>query len=232
MLNRRHLCLPWIAAAVIVALACSPSVPPPSPEELLAGTRDAMGGVHSYHFAAVLTGQTDDGVQQTQITGEWASPDRYRMRMEPLGRGAGHVQEIVSVGGRVLASDSDYQGGAWTEQRSVPPSGLSGRSFVPELDDTTLLEDEVIDGLAVYHLAGTSMSEFSEGIPAPVNTYDLYIGKENMLLQRLVIETDFSGFAESAPSNEDSVPTSQRATYDFYDYHQPVRIELPELGGQ
>jgi len=190
-----------------------------------------MSGVHSYRFAAELTGQTDEGVEQARLTGEWASPNRYRMRVEGLGKGAGHVNEMVSAGGRVLASDSDYRGGAWTEQRSMPPSTLSSGRLVPELDDAAQLEDEVIDGLAVYHLAGTSVSEVVEGLPGPVSTYDLYIGKENMLLRRLVIETDFSGFAESAPGNEDFVPTSHRVTYDFYDYDEPVTIELPESSG-
>ena len=187
-----------------------------------------MSEVQSYRFEADLTHRSEEGVQQARLTGEWASPDRSRMRIEGLGEGEGHVQEVISVGGRVLASDSDDQGETWTEQRSMPSGALSSGSMVPEMGDATLLEDEVIDGLTVYHLTGTRTPDFAEGVPAPVSTYGLYIGKEDMLLRRLVIETDFSGLAESAPSGEDYVSVSQRVTYEFYDYNQPVTIELPE----
>lgn len=105
------------------------------------------------------------GVREAHFTGEWAVPDRYRVRVEGLGEGTGSVQEVISVGGRVLVSDLDRENGAWTEPRSELYGNSSLRITIPDLDDTVLLDDEVIGGLAVYHVTGTLMSEAVQGVP-------------------------------------------------------------------
>lgn len=196
-------------------------------EVVLTKARQAMSEAQSYRFIADLSIQTDTSVRKTLFTAEWTGPDRYRMRVEELGEGTGNVQEAISVGGRVLVSDSDHENGAWTEPRSELYGISPRRITIPDLDDTVLLDDEEIDGLAVYHVTGALMSKVAQGAPVPVTTYALFISKETMLLRRMVIETDFSELAKSAPSGDPYVPTSQLITYNFHGYNEPVTIELP-----
>jgi len=213
---------------------CSSSSPPNEAdstnqiEEVLTKARQAMSEAQSYRFIADLSIQTDAGVREAHFTGEWARPDRIRMRVEGLVEGTDSVQEVISVGGRVLVSDLDRENGAWTEPGPELYGISSLRITIPDLDDTVLLDDEDIDGLAMYHVTGTWMSEAVQRAAAgPVTSYDLFIGKEDLLLRRMVIESKFPELAESAPSEEDYIPISGLITYDFHGYNEAVTIELP-----
>lgn len=222
-----------VLVSTMLLATCSSSSPPNEDdsvkqvEEVLTKARQAMNEVQSYRFIADLSIQTEAAVQDAHITGEWAGPDQQRVRVEGLVEGTGSVQEAISVGGRVLVRDLDRENGAWTEPGPEIYGIASSRISIPDLDDTVLLDYEEIDGLAVYHATANSASKVVQGVPIPVVTHHLFIGKEDMLLRRMVTEADFPELGESAPSGEDYLPISLLITYDLYDYNEPVTIELP-----
>ncbi|MCH8989459.1 MAG: hypothetical protein IIA92_11720 [Chloroflexi bacterium] len=93
-------------------------------------------------------------------------------------------------------------------------------------------EDAVIDGTPMYHVTGIYEPD---PLPPPAyqgpQHYGLFVDKETMRLRRLIITSEFSvpgplGDGEGQRPAEES-RMSMRLVYDYFDYNEPVAIELP-----
>lgn len=108
-----------------------------------------------------------------------------------------------------------------------------------------MLEDETVDGAAVFHIRGTRTKE--TGVPSTPNPeevpdirqvttmeYDLFIGKSDYLLMRMAVVMDLTVYFYTPSDSGDKqaeveeTHIAQQITYDFYDYDEPVHIEIPE----
>ena len=98
--------------------------------------------------------------------------------------------------------------------------------FIPELVQPVMEGESQIDGLAVYHISGLQPPSETPGeqeeVFYSVMAYDLYIGKEDMLLKRLRINAEMR-----IPTPEETI--IQTTVYDYFDYNAPVHISLPPV---
>ena len=236
-----------IALVLAGCSASSSPTPPLTTEEILAKAHDTMAEVQSYRFRGDIVHDSDEGVQEARVTGEWAAPDRMHTRIEGPGSDAGHVIELINVGERMFASDSDYNEGAWTEQRLGVLAQASSRSTssllaVPDGVELQASEEDAVNGVPVFHLTYIGKQEASEPTSSgedgpPVSSQyvalvELLISTEDYRLLKTVREVKFISHvnaAEGRPEAEDLIAT-QRSSMEFYDYDQPITIELPEPG--
>jgi hypothetical protein len=209
----------------------------PDSQEVLNRSHDAMRKVQSYRWSGKVETETQDGVIGGCQSGEWAAPDRWHMKLEPMGEFAGQVQETLAVDQRLFTRDSDSRDGIWRESSHIP-EGFGVYNPRPErylaitdLENLRLLDDVDVNGTATFQITGEQKETRTlppRFPPRPegdevewVTTYTWLIAKEDYLLMRYVIEQD-TGLGRA----------THRNTWDFYDYNQPVKIEVPTLAGE
>ena len=194
-----------------------------------------MGQMRSFRFSAEIVQKSDDGLLKGRQSSEWAAPDQWHMKLEALGEFTGQVSETLVSGERLFSRDSETMGGAWWEMPSFPPERttykLEPDSFlaVPDLEKVRLLDDETVKGVAVFHITGETIQKRAlpprfparpEGDAAEfVTNYAWLIAKDDYRLLRYITEQDMG-------------PATHRTTMDFYDFNQPVMIEVPEVRGE
>ena len=200
----------------------TPPGPPLSAVEVLEQTRQAMTAVTSYKFVADRTFYEDGQVYPSQFSAQWAEPDRYRLRLEGVTRdGDNYWGEIIAVGDRSVNRNSDYLE-TWTENEPPPAAGFRDPGWaVAGLEQAELHDDTNIAGRLMYHVTASRPVINPVIVPVIFNSHDLYIGKDDLLVWHLIMES-----VDTDP-NEDT--TIWNTTYDFYDYNVPVTIELPEI---
>jgi len=195
-----------------------------------------MNAVQSYRIKGDIIGNTDLGTQRARYSAEFSAPGRTYQRFEGVGEAEGQVSELIAVDGRLFVRESSSQGGEWRE-RSV--TGLQVTSGLPhDLDSPRLLADETVNGVPVFHVVAEHDPDQPETLPGTATisaTYYLFISQRDYRLVRLVTET-------AAPYTEtamvDGTPVVREVqqrytiTYDYYDYNQPVTIELPDVSGE
>ena len=238
-LINRWLFVSLLTIPLLLLAACGPAAPSssgssPTAETVLKQARQAMDAVQSYRFAADITNAQDEEIWKMQLTGEWASPGDSRVRVSSSGSGDPIFQEFISVGGRNLARIPEYTGDGWV--RTGPSTGFvpSGDLMFPELDNAKVEDGVVIDGTPMYYVTGIYEPD---PLPPPAfqapQHYGLFINQETMRLRRLIITSDF-GVPGPLGDDEGQEPAEEtrfslHLVYDFFDYNEPVAIELPSI---
>ena len=220
-----------VALGVVTLLlaGCGEDIGSSSAEEVLDQTRTAMDGVRSYRFTAEFVAEADrdrgEEARRLQWSGEWVAPEWWHIKLES-------GEEIVWVDGRLFGKNLETRDDAWRDEGTVPYVGsTTPREPFLDLAEPQLLEDEVIERAPVFHVAGMLMQERAPTalkFPTPIH---LLIGKEDYRVLRMTIEgygvsvrATFLGEPPATPERRASVTY----TYDYFDYNEPVTIELPE----
>ena len=228
--------LPLLAIALLLLAACGPTNPSApgstlSAEAVLEQARLAMDAVQSYRYTGEISIEADEDVPKTHLEGEWASPGDSRVRISKAGPDEAILQEFVSVGGRALGRIAHLTGGDWIRMAFPVTWALSRDLMFPELDDAEVAEGETIDGRPMYYVTGLFEPDVQQNSAPQVSRYGLFVDQETMRLRRLVINTEFSapGPAGEAVGQEfeERFQYSQHVVYDYFDYNEPVAIELP-----
>lgn len=242
-------CLTVALLSGLGVAGCGASVPglgsDATADEVLAAARDAMVKVESYRFSidvsweqavAVSDGPVERSPIGLVVDGEWAKDDRYRLTQTYLGLGPsgepGRPFSYVAVEGRWFLFDTTDE--VWQELGFpvLPVPRFRGRPEVPELDEAWLLEDAVLDGVPVYHVAGRRhMTRTSDdGIFSSTMDvkYDLYLGRNDLLLRQT--ESRLTGVEVTTPPEGAQTERSlqQEETIRLWDFGAPITIELPE----
>jgi hypothetical protein len=209
----------------------------PDPRDILNKSHGAMTEVRTYRFSGKFETETQDGVIGGRQSGEWSAPDRCHIKFEPTGEFAGQVQETLAVDQRLFTRDSDSRGGAWQEVTPVPQDlaiySPSPELYltIPDLENLRLQDGVDVNGMATFQIIGVQRETRTlppRFPPRPegdevewVTTYTWVIARDDYLLMRYVIEQD-TGLGRA----------TNRNTWDFYDYNEPVTVEVPEVAGE
>jgi len=194
--------------------------------------RLAMDSVQSYRFTGDINNVLGEEIQNVRLKGEWANPGDYRLEARESGSFDSYSQEFVSVEGRTLGRSSNYAGGEWLRMGSSMTRILSTDLMFPDLDDLKVVIGEVIDGTPMYYVTGILEPD---PLPPPAiqgpQHYGLFINQETMRLRRLIITSEF-GVPNPLGDGEGQGPAEEyrislRLVYDYFDYNEPVAIELP-----
>jgi hypothetical protein len=232
---------PEVLRDVAESLPVNSPAPTPTPtvEEVLDQARAAMGGAQSYRFSIDMESESDGRLQKAVVSGEWAGPDRLRVKIEEVGSDEGHVNEVIVIGERTFVRDSDYTDGAWQEQQ---PEAMGRVGIFDVPDDLTglqMLEDETIHGGVAFHIRGIQDILPITGTPIKgteqgrfTMVYDLFISKSDYRPLRVMIDANMviplPAGADGSSGEEIGRNTNSRYVADFFDYNELVNIEPPE----
>lgn len=225
-------CLLLIAAACAQTSASAPTEAPPTAEEVLSRSRAAVATAESFRFSGEWVFNAGQSSQRWTRSGEWAAPDRYRLRFEGVDQTAGNGQELVVIGNEGYFRPTGRD--RWVELDVSPAirSDASGMA-IPELDGTRFLDQSWPDEHGLFHVTGTIRASppggpVADGSPgASATTYLLAIRASDYLPEELVIETPGARFDPASGKVQVDMTQVQRLVVRFHDFGSPVRIEVP-----
>ena len=212
-----------------------PDAPPAL--DILAASVVAMSEAESFHFKleadinAAFSGISMD-IPFTFV-GDYEAPDRIQGAAE-LSLGFFTIEsQIVTIGNTTYATDPET--GEWIITPSpdillLNPMDIVG-SAGPDpagFADLKLVGVEELEGVPVYHLTGSAPADAFEGTEVEA-TADLWVGVEDSLIWRIVIEGELTFEDEGALGSEGQISGTAdvEVTMTFADYGAPVVIEEP-----
>ncbi len=224
--------LPAVVALGVAALllaGCGGDIGSSSAKEVLDQARTATDGVRSYRFTAELVAEADrdrgEEARRLQWSGEWVAPEWWHIKLES-------GEEIVWLDGRLFGKNLEAHDDAWRDEGTVPYVGsTTPREPFLDLSEPQVLEDEVIEGAPVFHVAGMLTQEKVSTAPEFPTPIHLLIGKEDYRVLRMTIEAYSVSVRATLPGEPPATPergASATYTYDYFDYNEPVTIEFPE----
>ena len=205
--QHQWLMVPLLAVTLLLLAACAPaSTSAPNSNlpvaTVLAQARQAMDVVQSYGISIDVGNSNFSGGKLARTAhGEWAAPNNYRIQFEKYGKNDVSTREIISVANQTLIIQSD---GFQHEVDIGPQQSRDLQSLIPfydpiipELVQPVLQGESQVGGADVYHITGQQPPSEEAREPQvetgySVTGYDLYIGKEDMLLRRLQISAEMS----------------------------------------
>lgn len=192
-------------------------------DQVLERSRAAVSRVESYRFTGEWVLVANNATRRWIRSGEWAAPDRYRLRFEGIDQTAGQGQELLVIG------DDGYFRPAGREhwvELDVSPSTRSDASGVaiPELSEARFLDGAQPDEHGLFYLTGTAGGA-SEG--GPTTAYWVSIRAADYLPEEVIVETPGVRFDDAAGAVRVDPTQVQRLVVRYHDFGTPVTIERP-----
>ena len=214
-------------------------------EEILNAALEAMDNLDSLHFSL----QAEVGITSADLTatfpfafeGDYQAPDRMKGKLAlSLGFFALEM-EIINIGPDTYTTDP--QTGLWQQTDDNAAGGVSPTEIIGLANDfgadglSVVGEETLGDGTAVVHLVGVFSESSDDGPDRELRT-DIYIGLEDSLLRRVVVEgaipLDPVAIAKAIPGLPvplGDVNSTGDATIfmtsTFSAFNVPVEIEAP-----
>ena len=222
-----------------IGLACTsqpaptPTAPPESitAEEVMARAAKRFEALRSFHFKMTHQGGGTPIVKSFEMEvaeGDVAAPDRMRANIEAKAGGLFLELSAISIG------DSTYLTNPFTQRYedlsdAITPGGFFDPAegvgnIIREATNVSLMANETLDNVSVFHLAGTVLSEelkaiTGSAVEGETIEAELWIGKEDFLVRRLTLKGRIT---------KDEAERITR-TINLSAFDQPVTIEAPEV---
>jgi hypothetical protein len=237
---QRHLMIACVVLLMLPTAACA------SGADLRAVTTTAVTSTldaESWRVQGAASYSADGEALETTWEGEFAAPDRSRMRITT---GTGTWCEATRIGEQSYVSTSEMpeSGGAASGAACVMLSMAGLLEPLEVLIDVERLADEEIDGVQCLHYRGRldmdALVQREEARAGPEASreslelmrrgsieVELWVGKDDYLIRRMR-RLDRLPVLE-AESQEEKW-TKQSMVLRLYDFNEPIAIELPPLG--
>ncbi|MCH8909936.1 MAG: hypothetical protein IH867_04270 [Chloroflexi bacterium] len=209
-------------------------------EQVLNRTRLAMGDVVTYKTRGTIVDRVSGEEFSAPIRNfaEFHSYDRYKFGSDYSEYGGGQFVEWLSVGSQHFTRNSRH---GWqealepsSEPRTPVPPSQGFLSFLYQDGIELVSTDEVTeDGVKVYRLGSTEKVEhFWSGDPvSETRTVSLLIDKESFRIVTTIIDKNYTRNIVDATDSEPSTKSDRWQmvyTEHYYDYNEPVVIEVPD----
>lgn len=216
---------------------------------IVARARDAMGKVTSYRTTGEWTQTSYDSPEPEsfqQFT-EWVAPDRHRLRLDSPPDGDGLFNEIIRIGDQIFTHD-DHRG--WQEQPRYAAS-LSDAdrlntvavrpgdpAMLLDVENLELVGEDLFEGAEVFRLVGHTSFErgpVAEGQPDSFKAFTetvttLLIDRLDYRLALLIAESEIRFTVLKTMNGVESQEEGRASSFAssrFFDYDEPVTIEIP-----
>ena len=195
-----------------------------------------MRDVESFHFDLDARIRQGSGGIESEIpmtfVGDVSVPDRVRGTLQvSLGFFTVRIKTLA-IGDTAYITDP--QTGDWVIApgllSALPNPADLARDKAPTVEDLTVVGEEVLDGVAVYHLTGVP-SEETLGKLGDEAGIAFWIGVEDLLLRRVATEgqIDLSAIGQSLGGAGITGIATVAITIVFSNYGEPVTIDAPEV---
>ncbi len=216
---RRRLTAPalaLLAVAVLLGLAACRSAPTPTPtatslptiaptpiaaqaEDIVAGARQRMQQVGSFHFQVTQTGGGTPlipGVEVVGTEGDAVLPGQLQASLSATVMGAPTTVKIVAVGGAFYVTNpltGKWQ--VWTDGTNLLGNFNPSRamdSLLAQATGLVVMGADVVAGAAAYHLSGTVdagvlATLVGSASPGAQVQVDLWVGQQDSLLYQVQV---------------------------------------------
>ena len=143
-----------IVAILIVLMVLQPWDTAPAPQSIIAKAYAATADIKSFRLSVTGTSKDSDGFSSQQsIEAEFASPDRYHVKMVENGQ----ASECIIIGDKLyIGSGSPPETVLYslTQGLTRPLSKEAVLSYLDRLTDIQSLSDETMDGVSCLHYLG------------------------------------------------------------------------------
>ena len=218
----------FLTLFTVVACSQSDSTPTSSESstealEVLEMARAAMAEVQSFRVSGKIEDGRGDSETQSRLSLEYAAPDRWYQKLEPLSGQQGLSSQVIAVGDRVFIEDSS-EPNVWRERGG----GAVGPTLADIPEDVELVhmqEDESVNGVPAFHVTGRQTT-------ANGGTFHWYVSKNDYRLVRLITEETYQNTVTTTISGTPTrqiVDARRKATFDYRDYDAPVSINVPQV---
>jgi hypothetical protein len=237
MTLRAHLTIASISLLLMLASGCSSAT---DLGQLTTSARVATAKVQSYRLTGTAAYSSGSEVSRMTWQGEYAAPDRHRMRASLED---GRWCEAFRIGEESYVHTSDEpevvgdEGGMACEV--LPISEVL--STLDYLVDFEPLPDEEIDGVECIHYRGSvdadalAQSWEAESVQEPPAEavdlmrqqsieIELWVGKEDYLIRQMKTDARLPGYD---PATGQVTWAAQSSFVQFYDFNEPIVIEPP-----
>ncbi|MCH8109328.1 MAG: LppX_LprAFG lipoprotein [Chloroflexi bacterium] len=212
-----------------------PTATPQSPATILETASAVMEKLGSFHFDLEMEIKAGTGGISFDIpftfVGDFQAPDRSKGTMSASILGFSIESEFVSIG------ETDYATNPETGDWEISPDELLpiGDPIAlialdaSDVEDLKLLGEEILDGLAVYHLSGlTASGVFGHEEGGQSIKIDFWIGKEDSFVVQITASGEIDLGDDTDPLFADGTVTLS-LTLKFSDFGKSVVIEAPEI---
>ncbi len=208
-------------------------------EQVLDGARLAMGDVVTYKTRGRTVDTDSTGISNisTRSFTEFHSYDRYKFGDRyPEDEGA-YFMEWLVVGSQSFSRNSDPE---WqelepsSEPRTPTPPSVGFLSFLYEDGLALVSTDEVTeDGVSVYRFESTEQFEHAWGGDqvSETLTTSLLIDKESFRIVTRIVDKNYRrNIVDATEGERPAKPDWWQTVFTehYYDYNQPVVIEVPD----
>lgn len=209
-------------------------------EQVLNRTRLAMGDVVTYKTRGTIVDRVsgEEFSAPTRNFAEFHSYDRYKFGSDYSEYEGGQFVEWLSVGSQLFTRNSRH---GWqeahepsSEPRTPVPPSQGFLSFLYQDGIELVSTDEITeDGVKVYRLGSTEKVEhFWSGDPVlETRTVSLLIDKESFRIVTRIIDKNYTRNIVDATDSEPSTKSDRWQmvhTEHYYDFNEPVVIEVPD----
>lgn len=209
-----------------------PSPTPLSPEVILEMTAASMDDLESYHFEMVahMTIVSGGATLESPLnfTGDFQVPDRFQgeLTMDMLGQSI--EVEIIIIGETFYITDPTSGDWLMSNEAVTPftPEDFVGleQSDLANMDGLTLLGENVLDGVPVYHLEGKLAAEAMElalGEAGGEVKVEFWIGVEDGWIRRANLEMEF------VQEGDELAEVNATVFITFSEFNKEIVIEAP-----
>ncbi|MDP6402067.1 MAG: DUF3105 domain-containing protein [SAR202 cluster bacterium] len=205
----------------------------------MARTAAPMAGVGSFRFELETVVTVSAGGFEVDVplsfVGDYRAPDSVKGKSVMSLSTLDVESEIVIIGDTIYATNPET--GEWEVNSNPELLMLSPLDFVgdniPSSDEFQGLElvgEEMLDGIAVFHLRGLALPVGFARIEGEARA-DFWIGARDLLIHRITIEGELPLDQFSGPLSTGNITGTAKiaATITFSAYGEPVTIEAPQV---
>lgn len=209
-----------------------PSPTPHSPEAILEMTAISMDDLESYHFEMVVHMTIVSGGTTVEspliFTGDFQAPDRFQgeLTLDMLGQSI--EVEIIIIGEMFYITDPTSGDWLMSEEAVTPftPQDFVGLepSDLANMEGLTLLGENVLDGVPVYHLEGKLAAEAMElalGEAGGEVKAEFWIGVEDGWIRQANLEMEF------VQEGDELAEVHATVFMTFSEFNKEIVIEAP-----
>ena len=202
--------------------------------EILTKALSMMANVGTFHFVMdrdfFSEHEAEDLAMHIPVSGKFNAPDRVQGTIILSANEKSAILDFIIIGEELFLREKNSDTWQMIDWQSRAAQVVRENAYLPleqfspeNFYEPVLVGEARLGGLPVYHIRSAS-GTLVEGQSQPdTNSIDLWIGKENHLIYRIISETGMGDPADLAINGR------SRVQVDYASFGEPVLIVAPQV---